>query len=87
MRLYPIQKYDAILQLYACAQLHNHYMEILNKPKTERLEEIMVQFQTQHFHRDRVSLFPIGWEDLFDLYNLTVLDARILRCFVLRLQQ
>ena len=65
---------------YGCQGLHNWYMQ---KTKEKGCADgITVRFTKEHFLHDPAP-FVVGFDDLFDLFNLKALDASLLRCWTL----
>jgi hypothetical protein len=60
-----------------CVELHNYY--ILNWKK---IDVIVVKYRQSHFLMDD-GVFIIALFDLYDLFNLDVLDVSLMRCFML----
>jgi hypothetical protein len=60
-----------------CVELHNYY--ILNWKK---IDAIVVKYRQSHFLMDD-GVFIISLSDLYDLFNLDVLDVSLMRCFTL----
>jgi hypothetical protein len=60
-----------------CVELHNYYIQ---NYKTG--QEIIVQFKDRHFLVGD-DIFVITFFDLYNLFNLDVLDISLMRCFVL----
>jgi hypothetical protein len=58
-----------------CAELHNYYN---NNYKSG--QDIIVSYKVRHFLVGD-SIFLISWSDLYDLFNLDVLDISLMRCF------
>jgi hypothetical protein len=58
-----------------CVELHNYY--ILNWKK---IDVIVVKYRQSHFLTDD-GAFIISLSDLYDLFNLDVLDVSLMRCF------
>jgi hypothetical protein len=60
-----------------CVELHNYY--ILN---CKKIDVIVVKYRRSHFLMDD-GVFIISLSDLYDLFNLDVLDVSLMRCFAL----
>jgi hypothetical protein len=60
-----------------CINLHNYYMQ---NYKTR--QDIIVPFKDRHFLVGD-SIFIITFSDLYDIFNLNVLDISLMRCFAL----
>jgi hypothetical protein len=45
-------------------------------------QDIIVSYKEEHFLMDN-DIFLISWSDLYDLFNLDVLDISLMHCFVL----
>jgi hypothetical protein len=60
-----------------CVELHNYY--ILNWKK---IDVIVVKYKHSHFLMDDGVLI-ISLSDLYDLFNIDVLDVFLMRCFTL----
>jgi hypothetical protein len=60
-----------------CVELHNYY--ILNWKK---IDVIVVKYRQSHFLIDD-GVFIISLSDLYDLFNLNMLDVSLMRCFAL----
>jgi hypothetical protein len=60
-----------------CVELHNYY--ILNWKK---INVIAVKNKQSHFLMDN-DVFIISLSDLYDLFNLDVLNVSLMRCFAL----
>ena len=65
---------------YACQALHAWYLE---KTKEEGCDTgITVRYEYKHFFSE-TNHFVVGFNDLYDLFNLVGLDASLLRCWTL----
>jgi hypothetical protein len=60
-----------------CVELHNYYM---NNYKSG--QDIIVSYKDRHFLVGD-DFFLISFSDLYDLFNLDVLDVSLMRCFAL----
>jgi hypothetical protein len=60
-----------------CVDLHNYY---INNYKSG--QDIIVAYKDRHFLMDD-SIFLISFFDLYDLFNLDVLDVSLMRYFTL----
>jgi hypothetical protein len=60
-----------------CVDLHNYY---INNYKSG--QDIIVAYKDDHFLMDD-SIFLISFFDLYDLFNLDVLDVSLMRYFTL----
>jgi hypothetical protein len=60
-----------------CVELYNYY--ILNWKK---IDVIVVKYRQSHFLTGN-GVFIISLSDLYDLFNLDVLDVSLIRCFTL----
>jgi hypothetical protein len=60
-----------------CVELHNYY--ILNWKK---IDIIVVKYRQSHFLTDD-GVFIISLSDMYDMFNLDVLDVSLMRYFVL----
>jgi hypothetical protein len=60
-----------------CVELHNYY--ILNWKK---IDVIVVKYRQSHFLIDD-GVFIIALSDLYDLFNIDVLDVSLMHCFTL----
>jgi hypothetical protein len=58
-------------------ELHNYYINNFNKG-----QDIIVSYKEWHFLVGD-NIFFISWSDLYDPFNLDVLDASLMRCFAL----
>ena len=63
-----------------CVELHNYYMQACRDSKAK---SIVVQYSRKHFLTDQDNYFIVGFNDLYDLFNLDGLDVSLLRCFTL----
>ena len=65
-----------------CVALHTHYMEACAQ---NRKNPYFVMTTPEHFlHEIKPNLlFPVGFEDMFDLFTLNALETSILRCLTL----
>ena len=65
---------------YACQALHAWYLE---KTKEEGCDTgITVRYEYKHFFSE-TNHFVVGFNDLYDLFNLVGLDVSLLRCWTL----
>jgi hypothetical protein len=60
-----------------CVKLHNYY---INNYKLG--QEIIVAYKDRRFLVGD-DIFLISWSDLYDLFNLDMLDVFLMRCFAL----
>jgi hypothetical protein len=60
-----------------CVELYNYY--ILN---WKRIDVIVVKYRQSHFLTNN-GVFIISLSNLYDMFNLDVLDVSLMRCFVL----
>jgi hypothetical protein len=60
-----------------CVELQNYY---INNYKSD--QDIIVSYKDHHFLVGD-GIFLISWFDLYDLFNLNVLDISLMRCFTL----
>jgi hypothetical protein len=60
-----------------CVELHNYY---INNYKSGK--DIIVLYKEHHFLVGD-GIFLISWSDLYDIFNLDVLDVSLMRCFTL----
>jgi hypothetical protein len=60
-----------------CIDIHNYYIQNYKSGL-----DIIVQFKDHHFLVGD-SVFIITFLDLYDLFNLDVLDISLMRCFTL----
>ena len=67
------------------ATLVQLYEDNFKKPESERKGGLKLKFRYQDFENDNGGLdhFPINWDDLFDMLNMSELDASIIRCSAL----
>ena len=67
------------------ATLVQLYENNFKKPESERKDGLKVKFRYEDFHNENSGLdyFPINWDDLYDMLNLSELDASILRAYAL----
>ena len=64
--------------------LHDYYRRECVKPLHERTTSIKVRYYEEHFHHElEDSVFFVGFQDLWEMYNLRSLETCIIRCFVL----
>jgi hypothetical protein len=64
----------------ATISLHNHYL----KGCADKKNNIVVQFKRCHLQRSQdIECFLVGFNDLYDLFNLDALDVSLVRCFTL----
>ncbi|CAL4924945.1 unnamed protein product [Urochloa decumbens] len=64
----------------ATISLHNYYL----KGCAEKKKDILVQFRRAHLLRSLdKECFLVGFNDLYDLFNVDALDVSLLRCFTL----
>ena len=60
--------------------LHIHYM----KACVERIHNLAIELKHRHLLRSSdKECFTVGFNDLYDLFNLDALDVSLLRCFTL----
>ena len=68
----------------SCASLEEVYLDNFKKPESERVSGIIVSYKAEAFHHDvACTVFPVNWDDLFDLLNLREMDASVMRCLTL----
>jgi hypothetical protein len=60
-----------------CVKLHNYYT---NKYKLG--QDIIVLYKDRHFLMGD-GIFLISWSDLYDLFQLDVLEVSLMHCFAL----
>jgi hypothetical protein len=60
-----------------CVKLHNYY---INNYKSGK--DITASYNDRHFLVGD-GIFLISWSDLYDLFNLDMLDVSPMRCFTL----
>jgi hypothetical protein len=60
-----------------CVELHNYYRNNYTSS-----QDIIVSYKDPHFLVDD-GFFLISFSDLYDLFNLNVLDVSLMRCFAL----
>jgi hypothetical protein len=60
-----------------CVELHNYY---INNYKLG--QNIIVSYKDHHFLVGD-DIFLISWSDLYDLFNIDVLDVSLMHCFKL----
>jgi hypothetical protein len=60
-----------------CAELHNYY---INNYKSG--QDIIVSYKDHHFLVGG-GFFLISFSNLYDLFNLNMLDVSLMRCFAL----
>jgi hypothetical protein len=60
-----------------CIYLHNYYIQNYKNGL-----DIMVQFKDRHFLVGD-NIFIITFSNVYDLFNLDVLDVSLMRCFAL----
>jgi hypothetical protein len=60
-----------------CVELHNYY---INNYKSG--QDIIVSYKYRHFLVSD-DIFLISWSDLYDLFNLNMLDVSLMQCFTL----
>jgi hypothetical protein len=64
-----------------CVALHAHYM---NACAQNRRSPFFAMVRSEHFLLESKTLeFPMGFEDIFDLFTLDALEMSILRCVTL----
>jgi len=64
-----------------CVALHAHYM---NACAQNRSNPFFAMVRSEYFLHDSKTLaFPVGFEDIFDLFTLDGLEMSILRCLTL----
>ena len=66
----------------ACKKLHEHYLDVSNRPFPNNVISFMVHFDDDHF-KHGPGMFMVEFEDIFDMFHFRQLDASILRCYVL----
>ena len=73
---------DAVLMHagYACQALHAWYLEKTQKKGCDT--GITVRYEEEHFFNG-TRYFVVGFNDLFELFNLVGLDVSLLRCWTL----
>jgi hypothetical protein len=60
-----------------CVEVHNYY---INNYKSG--QDIIVSYKDHHFLVGD-SIFLISWSNLYDLFNLDMLDISLMHCFAL----
>ncbi|CAN6381666.1 unnamed protein product [Urochloa humidicola] len=66
----------------ATASLHAYYLKGCRSK--HKKDGIAVKFQRNHFLRGQdLECFSVGFNDLYDLFNVDALDVSLLRCFTL----
>jgi hypothetical protein len=74
----PILNVDALhMAGQTCVKLHNYYINNYMSG-----QDIIVAYKDHHFLVGD-DFFLISFSDLYDLFNLNVLDASLMRCFTL----
>jgi hypothetical protein len=69
---------DALKQAgKSCVELYNYY---INNYKSD--QDIIVSYKDCYFLVGD-DIFLISWFDLYDLFNLDMLDVGLMRCFTL----
>ena len=64
--------------------LHDYYLRECAKPLHERTTSIKVRYREEHFHHELEGCeFFVGFQDLWEMYNLRSLESSIIRCFTL----
>ena len=73
------------VKFYEVATLVQLYEDNFKKPESERNDGLKVKFRYEDFHNENGGLdyFPINWDNLYDMLNLSELDANILRGYAL----
>jgi hypothetical protein len=61
----------------SCVNLHNYY---INNYKSD--QDIIVSYKDRYF-LVADDIFLISFSDLYDLFNLNMLDVSLMRCFAL----
>jgi hypothetical protein len=61
----------------SCVELHNYYINNYQKG-----QDIIVSYKESQFLVGN-GIFLMSWSDLYDLFNLDVLDFSLIRCFAL----
>jgi hypothetical protein len=61
----------------SCVNLHNYY---INNYKSD--QDIIVSYKDRYF-LVADDIFLISFSDLYDLFNLNMLDVSLMRCFTL----
>jgi hypothetical protein len=61
-----------------CVELHNYYLQGCRAKKSS----IVLQYQNRHFLNGD-GYFLVGFNDLYDLFNLDGMDVGLLRCWTL----
>ncbi|CAN6374647.1 unnamed protein product [Urochloa humidicola] len=65
----------------ATSALHGYYLQ---NSKGRKNSGIVVKFKNIHLFRSNdTECFPVGFNDLYDLFNIEALDVSLLRCFTL----
>ncbi|CAO2152651.1 unnamed protein product [Urochloa humidicola] len=65
----------------ATSALHGYYLQ---NSKVRKKSGIVVKFKNIHLLRSNdTECFPVGFNDLYDLFNIEALDVSLLRCFTL----
>jgi hypothetical protein len=71
----PMLTVDALKQVgKSCVELHNYYINNYKKS-----QDIIASFKEEHFH----GIFLISWSDLYNPFNLNMLDISLMHCFTL----
>jgi hypothetical protein len=74
----PILTVDALKQASkSCVELYNYYINNYKKS-----QDIIALYKEDHFLVGN-DIFLISWSDLYDLFNLDVLDISLMRYFAL----
>jgi hypothetical protein len=61
----------------SCVEDYNYYINNYNKG-----QDIIVLYKDRHFLVGDV-IFLLSWSDLYNLFNLDMLDVGLMRCFAL----
>ena len=66
----------------ACWKLHDYYMDVSNRTFPHNVVSLVVHLTEEHFKND-ARICTVQFDDLFDMFHFSELDASILRCFTL----
>ena len=65
-----------------CMSLHAWYMRETNEAMTNRPTGITINYTENHFLH-KLGYFVVGFQDLFELFNLDALEGFLPQCWTL----
>ena len=69
--------------MHQCATLVKCYKANFRKPVAKQSSGMVVKYNPEFFsHNDpEKTHFPVGWDDIYEMFNLRALDSSIMRIF------